>query len=69
MVHTPDKLQTKKKLPRPTMTFHLSESFSDYEIIIHNTKAKDAELNIIINHQDIILLPYAYEYSSFVGKN
>lgn len=68
VVHSPDKLQSKKKLPRPTITFHLSDNYSIYEIIIHNTKPKDAELNIIINHQDIVLLPYAYEYSSFVGR-
>jgi hypothetical protein len=69
VVHSPDKLATKKKLPRPTITFHLSDAYSQYEIIIKNTKPKDAELNIIINHQDIILLPYGYEYSSTVGKN
>jgi len=69
VIISPEKLQSKKKLPRSTITFHLSESYSQYEIIILNTKAKEAELNIIINHQDVVLLPYAYEYSSFVGHN
>lgn len=63
----PDKQAYEKKMPRPTMTFHLSDNFSDYEIVVKNTKDKEVAINIIINHHDLVLLPFDYEYSSFVG--
>jgi hypothetical protein len=69
VIETPAKLEIKKKVPRPTLTFHLSDNYSDYEIIIRNTKSKEVSFNIIINHQDIILLPYSFEYPSFMGPN
>ena len=69
VLKAPAKLEIKPRTPKPSITFHLEENYTDFEIKLKNKDSKDLSFNITINHVDIVLLPYGYKYPAYIGKN
>lgn len=68
-VTKPEKMEIHKKTPKPSLTFSLNETFSEYDVRLHNKHGKDISMNITVNHVDIVLLPFGYEYPSSLANN
>lgn len=69
VLKAPAHLEMKPRTPRPSITFHLEENYTDFEIRLKSNDSKDLSFNITINHVDIVLLPYGYKYPNYLGKN
>jgi hypothetical protein len=65
----PEKMEIHKKTPKPSLTFSLNESYSDYQILLRNKENKDISFNLTVNHVDIVLLPFDYTYPSSLAAN
>lgn len=65
----PNKLEIHKKTPKPSITFSLNETFTDFELVLTNKGQKELSFNLTISHVDIILLPFDYEYPASLAAS
>mgnify|MGYP000977413136 FL=1 len=52
----------KKKTPHPTMVFKLPTGYNYYEILITNSGKENSSVSVMVNQDEIIMLPYQVEY-------
>lgn len=59
---TPASPEIKKKTPHPTMVFKLPAGYDYYEMLVTNTGSSNSKVSVMINQDEIIMLPYQIEY-------
>lgn len=56
---TPEKPPMRKKTPNPTITYSIP---AEKKISVEVTADEDAKITLVVNHQELILLPFDQEF-------